>query len=103
MLEDVCNPLGIPLVVLLAANGFNVFGMCKKHIAGLFKYVIHGNPVLTRGFHTDVLQLLVLSQSANRRKSLVNVENLRRLYVVITLSSVEAMQATIKDLWISMP
>ena len=47
VLENVGNPLGVPLVVFLALDCLDVFWVRENNIAGKFKNVEHGNPILS--------------------------------------------------------
>lgn len=58
MLEDVRNPFCILFVGLLALNSFDVFGVGKNDVAGLFQDVVYGNPILSRRLHANVLTVV---------------------------------------------
>lgn len=55
---EICNPLGILLVGILAFDGFDVFGMCKTHIYVIFKIIKNRNPILISGFHKNMITII---------------------------------------------
>ena len=59
MLEDVGNPLGVPLVRFLPPNGFHIFGVGEDDVAGGFQNVINRNPILPSGFHAHILAVVL--------------------------------------------
>ena len=58
VLEDVCDPLGIPLVRFLAPDGFHILGVSKDDIAGGLQNVVDGNPILPGGFHAHIFTVI---------------------------------------------
>ena len=59
MLENVGNPLSILFVGFLAANRFDILGVCQNDFAVRFKDVVNWNPVLSRAFHTDITAVVL--------------------------------------------
>ena len=64
VLEDVGNPLGVPLVRFLTPNGFHIFGVGEDNVTGLLQNIVDGNPVLSGRFHAHIFAV-VLSQSGS--------------------------------------
>ena len=58
MLEDVGNPLSIPLVCFLTPDGFHIFGVSEDNIAGVLQDVVNGNPILSGGFHAHIFAVV---------------------------------------------
>ena len=46
VLEDVGNPLSVPLIRFLPSNCFHILGVSKDNIAGGLQDVVNGNPIL---------------------------------------------------------
>ena len=63
MLEDVCDPFGIPLVCFLTPNGFHILRVSKDNTAGGFQNVVNGNPIFPSGFHTHILAVVLRKPS----------------------------------------
>lgn len=61
VLEDVCDPLSVPLIRFLPSNCFHILGVSKDNIAGALQNVVDGNPILPCGLHTDI-PATILSQ-----------------------------------------
>ena len=59
VLEDVCNPLGIPLVCFLAPNGFHILRVGEYDVAGGFQNVVNRNPILPGRFHAHILAVVL--------------------------------------------
>ena len=53
--------LSILFVGFLAANRFDILGVCQNDFAVCFKDIVDGNPILSRGFHAHIFAV-VLSQ-----------------------------------------
>ena len=51
--------LSILFVGFLAANRFDILGVCQNDFAVLFKDVVNWNPVLSRAFHTDITAVVL--------------------------------------------
>ena len=58
VLENIRDPFCVLFVGFLALDCLNVFGMSKNDITSLFQNVVNGNPILSRGFHTNVLAVI---------------------------------------------
>ena len=59
VLENVGNPLSILFVGFLAANRFDILGVCQNDFAVRFKDVVNWNLVLSRAFHTDITAVVL--------------------------------------------
>ena len=57
--KQVPNPFGILLIVFVAFDSRNPFGVCDDNINDTFKDIPDGNPVLAGTFHTDILAVVV--------------------------------------------
>ena len=64
MLEDVGNPLGVPLVGFLAPDSFDVLGVCQNDFAGRFQDVVNGYPILPSSFHAHILTAVLCQPSS---------------------------------------
>ena len=58
--EQVADPACVLAVGLVALLRFGVLGMRENDMAGLFKDIEDGNPVLTGGFHADFNALILV-------------------------------------------
>ncbi len=50
---------GILLVGFLAFDSFDVFRVCKAHINVIFEIIKNRNPILTSGFHADMIIIIL--------------------------------------------
>lgn len=64
VLEDVCNPFGIPLVGFLAPNCFHILGVSKNNITGGLKDVVNRNPIFPGRFHAHILAVIPAEPSS---------------------------------------
>ena len=58
VLEDVGNPLSVPLVCFLTPDGFHIFGVSEDNIAGVLQDVVNGNPILSGRFHAHIFAVV---------------------------------------------
>ena len=58
VLKDVCDPLCVFLVSLLAADSLDILRVSKDDIAGWLQNVVDGNPVLSCRLHTNILAVV---------------------------------------------
>ena len=56
---EVGNPFGILFIRFLAFDSFNIFGMCKADLYVLFEIIKNRNPILSCGFHTNVITIIL--------------------------------------------
>ena len=59
VLEDIRDPLGVPLVRFLASDGFHIFGVSEDNIAGALQNVVNGNSILSGGFYVHILAFIL--------------------------------------------
>ncbi len=57
--EEVSDPFGILLIVLVALDSRNPFGICDDDVELSLKDIPNGNPVFAGAFHTDFLAVVV--------------------------------------------
>ena len=57
-LVEVGNPFGILFVGFLALDSFHIFGMRKADINVFFEIMKNRNPILSCGFHTDMIAII---------------------------------------------
>jgi len=57
--KQVPNPFGILLIVFVAFDSRNPFGVCDDNIADSFEDIPDGNPVLASTFHANILAVVV--------------------------------------------
>lgn len=74
VLENISDPFGVFLVCFLASDCLDVLGVGQNDGAGTLQDVVNRNLILPCGFHAHILTVVSASQTAHRRKSLVNVE-----------------------------
>lgn len=55
----VSNPFGILFVCFLTFDGFDIFGMSKTHINVILKIIKNRNPILSSGFHTNMITIIL--------------------------------------------
>ena len=58
MLENVSDPLGVPLVSFLVSNRFHIFGVSQNDFADRFQNVVNRNPILPSGFHANIFAVV---------------------------------------------
>ena len=58
-LIEVGNPFGILFVRFLDFNGFDIFGIHKADIYIIFEMIRNRNPILSSGFHTNVIAMIL--------------------------------------------
>ena len=58
--EQIANPAGVLTVGLVSLLRFGVLGVRENDMAGFFKDIEDGNPVLTGGFHADLNTLILV-------------------------------------------
>ena len=56
---EVGNPFGILFIRFLAFDSFNIFGMRKADIYVMFEIIKNRNPILSCGFHTNVITIIL--------------------------------------------
>ena len=56
--EDVCDPLCVFLVSLLAADSLDILWVSKDDIAGWLQNVVDGNPLLPCRLHTNIFAVV---------------------------------------------
>lgn len=104
MLENVGNLFGTPLVGFLTMNCLRILGASKDDdVAGRLQNVANRNPVLPGGFHAHVFTAVfrkpcsILTQIACKGRESFAFVSCYLMGIVV------AMQATTKDLEISIP
>ena len=58
-LIKVGNPFGILFICFFAFDGFDIFRMCKADINVIFEIIKNRNPVLSCGFHTNMITIIL--------------------------------------------
>lgn len=56
---EVGNPFRILFVRFLAFNGFDILRMCKADINVIFEIIKNRNPILSGGFHTNMIAIIL--------------------------------------------
>ena len=56
--EQIPDPLGVLLVVLVSLNGRNPFGIRYHNVNRVFKDIPNRNPILARALHTNVFTVV---------------------------------------------
>ena len=56
---EVGNPFGVLFVRFFAFDGFDIFGMCKADIHVIFEIIKNRNPILSCGFHTNMITIIL--------------------------------------------
>lgn len=59
VLEDVCNPLSVLRIRLFASDSFDIFRVCENYLTGLLQDIVDGNPILSGGFHTNIVTIIL--------------------------------------------
>lgn len=54
-----CNPFRILFACFLAFDGFDIFGMCEADIDVIFEIIKNRNPILSSGFHTNMIAIIL--------------------------------------------
>ena len=71
--EQIPDPFGILLIVLVAFHGGNPFRVSDHHVKRILKDIPDRNPVLAGAFHTDIAAVVV-NQSLSEQEKLVVVD-----------------------------
>src|SRR5699024_582992 len=56
---EVGDPFGILFVRFLTIDGFDIFVMCEADINVAFEIIKNRNPILTSGFHTNMIAMIL--------------------------------------------
>lgn len=58
-LVKVSNPFRVLFVHFLAFDGFDIFGMRKAYVHVIFEIIKNRNPILSGGFHTNMITIIL--------------------------------------------